>query len=168
MWTDESISSSCKNCNPVSVSSLTLKEMKLALIFCQKQKILFYALRREKHLYIMFRLRYFTIVCNANECKIMDQDVSHSRSVVWCREWNKDIQKALVGPMYVLQQVLHFMYCYLNVFMQNVIMLNVIMLSVMQFRAILKVMVDWPIILYLWNEAQRPKTEPRNVFVYGI
>jgi len=49
--------------------------MKLALIFSQTQNILFYTLRREKHLYIMFRLRYFTIVCSAYEYKMMDQDV---------------------------------------------------------------------------------------------
>ncbi len=29
--------------------------------------------KKGKHLYIMFRLRYFTTVCNVNEYKMMDQ-----------------------------------------------------------------------------------------------
>ncbi len=30
--------------------------------------------KKGKHLYIMFRLRYFTSLCNTNECKMMGQD----------------------------------------------------------------------------------------------
>jgi hypothetical protein len=72
LWgVNEGISVSCEIGSSTMLYLWLWKEMKICTDISSKAKHFILYFKKGKCWYIMFRLRYFTIVCNANEYKIM-------------------------------------------------------------------------------------------------